>query len=415
MLKRLMSLIIFVLAIHMTAYAEDDALDLDFTNAPVERILQTIAMLAGKNLVLNEPVSNNMSLHVSHMNWQQALDLVMRTQHLSLQETGDTWFISNTQSMTNYLKTQNDFNTVLKQNTPLSTDIIQLNYANGQGLIDLISHDKALLSPRGQVAWDQRTNTLIITDTADHLSEMKTIIHSLDIPVTQIRLDARIVVVDKAALQAFGIQLNTEATDAMNMLGAINTASINLGISNPAGTIGFGIGKIAGNELDLQLQALETSGDGKVVSAPELIVSNNQTASIQQGSDVPFQTSTSSGATQIEFIPATLGLKVTPVLTKNGEINLALQVNKNSVSNQVGPSGNMPIINTAEVNTNVLVQSGQTIVLGGIYSETREHTVKQVPVLGGIPGIGWLFKNDQDSDKYTDLLIFVTPSIEKTG
>lgn len=407
MLKWLLIFLLFAAPL----YAEDDALDLDFTNAPVSKILETISELAGKNLVLDDAISGNMSLHVNHMNWPQALNLVLGSEHLSLKTVGDTWFISTNETLLNDLQEQNDVSTAIDENEPLETNLIALHYANGQGLIDLIGHDKALLSPRGQIAWDQRTNTLIITDTAAHIQNLDSVIRQLDIPVTQVRIDARIVVVDKSALQAFGVQLDTSATSAMNVLGAVNSATLDLGIANPAGTIGFGLGKLAGNELDLQLEALETSGDGKVISAPELTVSNNQTANIEQGSDVPFQTSTSSGATQIEFIPATLGLKVTPELTKNGEINLVLQVNKNSVSNEVGPSGNMPIINTSQVNTNVLVHNGQTIVLGGIYSEEQSHQVKQVPVLGGIPGLGWLFKNDHDSDKYTDLLIFVTPSV----
>lgn len=392
-------------------YAEDQGLDLDFNNAPIARILETIAELADKNIILDESVVGTMSLHVNHMNWQQALEIVLNGEHLSLKEEGDTWFISSNENMLNQLKANSDVSNALDQSEPLQTILIPLHYANGQGIIDLISHDKALLGTRGQLAWDKRTNTMMITDTKAHVIQVQKIINQLDIPVTQIRIDAKIVVVDKAALQAFGVQLDSEATSAMNLLGSITSASLNLGIANPAGTIGFGLGKIAGNELDLELQALETAGDGKVISAPELVVSENQTASIEQGSEVPFQTSTSSGATQIEFIPATLGLKVTPELTPSGKINLILQVNKNSVSNQVGPAGNMPIINTSEVNTNVLVQNGETIVLGGIYSEVRDHSVKQVPVLGGIPGLGWLFKNDQESEKYTDLLIFVTPTV----
>ncbi len=396
-------------------YAEDDSLNLDFTNAPVPQILATIAELAGMNLVLDQSVTGTMSLHVNHMNWQQALNLVLSTEHLSLKTMGNTWFVSDNETMVNTLKTEGQLTSAMDQSLPLETVLLPLHYANGQNLIDVISHDKALLSARGQIAWDQRTNTLVVTDTDSHVADIHSVVNSLDVPVQQIHIEARIVVVDKSALQAFGVQLDNGATNAMNLLGSISSATLNLGIANPAGTIGFGLGTLAGNELDLQLQALETSGDGKVISAPELTVSDNQEADIQQGSEVPFQTSTSSGATQIEYIPATLGLKVTPELTQNGEINLVLQVNKNSVSNEVGPSGNMPIINTSQVNTNVLVHNGQTIVLGGIYSEEDVHANKQVPVLGGIPGIGWLFRNSQDSQKYTDLLIFVTPSVVANG
>ncbi len=408
-------LLIFALLFALPLYGDDENLDLDFNNAPVAHILESIAELAGKNLVLDQSISSSMSLHVTHMNWKEALNLVLTTQNLSLKSVGNTWYINSNQNMLGMLKQQNEVDTALDQALPMQTELISLHYVDGQDLINLISHDKALLSPRGQIAWDSRTNTLIVTDTPEHLSQIQMVIASLDIPVEQIHIEARIVVVDKSALQAFGIELNNGATDAMNALGAIKGPVLNLGILNPAGTIGFGLGMIGGNELDLELQALEASGDGKVISAPELTVSNNATADIEQGSEVPFQTSTSSGATQIEFISATLGLKVTPQITENGDVNLVLQVNKNSVSNQVGPSGNMPIVDTAQVNTQVLVHNAQTIVLGGIYSEEHEHKETGVPVLGGIPGIGWLFRNNEESDKYTDLLIFVTPSIVESS
>ena len=223
--------------------------------------------------------------------------------------------------------------------------------------------------------------------------------------------EARIVVVDKSALQSLGVVLDNSATHAMNLLGSVNQAVINLPILNPAGTIGFGLGRIAGNELNLKLEALEVSGDGKVISAPELTVSNNQEAYIEQGSEIPFQTSTSSGATQVEFKKAVLGLRVIPQLAEGSKINLILQVNKDSISHQLGAAGDLPIINTSQVNTNVLVANGETIVLGGIYGEEKIHTLDEVPVLGGIPGIGWLFRSTNDSEKYTDLLIFVTPSL----
>jgi len=393
------------------SYAEDSGLDLDFTNAPVSQILQTIATLAGENLVLDQSVTGTMSLHVKHMKWPAALNLVLNAQKLSLKKLGHTWFIGSSAAMRDNFKQQADANTALDQSESLETILIPLHYTNGKSLADVILRDKALLSSRGQLSVDERTNTLIVTDTLSHLASIKTVVAKLDVPVQQVHIEARIVVVDKTALNAFGVTLDNSATSAMNLLGSVNKASVNLGLLNSAGTIGFGLGKLAGHELDLQLQALETSGDGKVISAPELTVSDHQTANVEEGSQVPFQTSTSSGATQIEFINAVLGLTVTPSITAEGKIDLHLKITKNSVSNQVGPAGDVPLINTSEVSTHVMLNNGQTMVLGGIYSEEHEHSKRQVPVLGGIPGIGWLFRNTQDSDKYTDLLIFVTPSI----
>ena len=409
MLKGL--LLLFLLGMFGFAYAEDQPLDLDFTDAPVTSIIQTIAQLAGKNVVIADDVSGTMSLHVNHMNWPQALNLVLQDQNLTLKNNGNTWTIGPTATLLNQEKTVPVVDEAQMLTVPVQTDFIQVHYANVKELQDLILQDKALLSAEGQIVMDRRTGTLIVTDTPDHLKMVAAVIAHLDVPVQQIHIEARIVIVDKSALESLGIVLDNSATQAMNLLGSVSQAVINLPILNPAGTIGFGLGKIAGSELNLELQALEASGDGKVISAPELTVSDNQEAYIEQGSEIPFQTSTSSGATQIEFKKAVLGLRVIPQLTENGQINLILQVNKDSISHQAGPAGDMPIINTSQVNTNVLVSNGETIVLGGIYGEEKIHALSQVPVLGGIPGIGWLFRSTTDSEKYTDLLIFVTPSL----
>ena len=352
-----------------------------------------------------------MSLHVNHMNWPQALNLVLQNQHLTLKNVNQTWYIGPTAAVLNATKAVTTVPTEAAVSVPVQTDFIQVHYANVKELQDLILQDSDLLSAQGQIVMDRRTGILIVSDTPAHLQMVKAVIAHLDIPVQQIHIEARIVIVDKSALQSLGIVLDNSATSAMNMLGSVSQAAINLPILNPAGTIGFGLGKLAGSELNLQLQALEASGDGKVISAPELTVSNNQEAYIEQGSEIPFQTSTSSGATQIEFKKAVLGLRVVPQLTEDDKINLILQVNKDSISHQTGAAGDMPIINTSQVNTNVLVSSGETIVLGGIYGEEKVHALNEVPVLGGIPGIGWLFRSTNDSEKYTDLLIFVTPSL----
>ena len=228
----------------------------------------------------------------------------------------------------------------------------------------------------------------------------------------EVEINARIVVVDKSALNAFGVMLGNVQPTSIKMLGSVVSApTINLPIANPSGTLAFGLGKLGGQELDLQLQALEAMGDGKIISAPELTVSENQKAYIEQGNEVPFQTSTSSGATQIEFKKAVLGLTVTPQIMEDGSINLSLLVNKDAVTAQDAAKTSTPIISTSEVSTNVRVQNGQTLALGGIYGEEKSTQTNQVPYLSGIPGVGWLFKSNQVSDKYTDLLVFITPKI----
>lgn len=394
-------------------WAEDEALDLDFSNAPVTHIIEALATIAQKNVVVSDTVVGQMSLHVKKMNWPEALNLVLQSQALSLKTVGDTWYISKTDDMLIHTKTQVD---ALQQNdlaADLITDFLHLHYARAKELQILLLQDKSLFSARGMIVVDTRTNTIVVTDTADHVKAVEAVVAALDVPVQQIHIEARIVEVNKSALQSLGVMLGTGAVQAMGALGSVNQANINLSIENPAGSLAFGLAHLSSGVLNLELQALETSGDGKVISAPELTVSDDQEAYIEEGSEVPYRTSTSSGATQIEFRKAVLGLKVVPHLTEKGQIQLHLQVNKDSISNLVSPVGTVPIINTSEVNTDVLVTEGETIVLGGIYSEEHLHDLRGIPILSGIPGVGFLFRSHHDADKYTDLLIFVTPSLAK--
>lgn len=410
-------LLIFLLIFSSMLYAEDEPLALDFTDAPVGDILNTIAEISGHNLVLGDGVDGTMSLHVVKMNWPEALQMVLLGQNLSLKNVNDhTWYISETSALANQVRSESDINKSLNDATPLTTAFFHLHYANPQKTLTLIQSNHALLSSRGQASLDQRTATLIISDVPQNLDLIKTLLQTIDVPVREVEIDARIVVVDKSALNAFGVMLGNVQPAPVKMLGSVVDApTINLPITNPAGTLAFGLGKLGGQELDLQLQALEAMGDGKIISAPELTVSENQEAYIEQGNEVPFQTSTSSGATQIEFKKAVLGLTVTPQIMEDGSINLSLLVNKDAVTAQDAAKTNTPIISTSEVSTNVRVQNGQTLALGGIYGEEKSTQTNQVPYLSGIPGVGWLFKSNQVSDKYTDLLVFITPKIVEDG
>jgi type IV pilus assembly protein PilQ len=411
------ALLILLLIFSGMLYAEDEPLDLDFTDAPVSDILNTIAEISGHNLVLGDGVDGTMSLNVVKMNWPEALHMVLLGQNLSLKNVNDhTWYISETSALANQVRSESDINKSLIDASPLVTEFFHLHYADPQKTLTLIQSNHALLSSRGQVSLDQRTATLVISDVPQNIALIKTLLQTIDVPVREVEIDARIVVVDKSALNAFGVMLGNVQPAPIKMLGSVVDApTINLPIANPSGILAFGLGKLGGQELDLQLQALETMGDGKIISAPELTVSENQEAYIEQGNEVPFQTSTSSGATQIEFKKAVLGLTVTPQIMEDGSINLSLVVNKDAVTAQDAAKTSTPIISTSEVSTNVRVQNGQTLALGGIYGEEKSTQTNQVPYLSGIPGVGWLFKSNQVSDKYTDLLVFITPKIIEDG
>lgn len=410
MLKFIFASLLFLCCCFL--YAEDEPLTLDFTEAPVADILNTIAEISGHNLVLGNNITGTMSLHVAKMNWPAALQLVLSKENLTLKNLDEhTWYIGDSATLLNQVRAQTEMSKSVSDALPLQTEFFHIRYGNPSDILSIVQGNHALLSARGQASLDQRTATLIVSDIPSSLDLVKTLLLKIDVPVKEIEINARIVVVNKSALSALGVLLgNNSQMNLTNLLGSVNSATIHLPIENPAGSLGFSLGKIAGQELDLQLQAMEAMGDGKVISAPELTVSDNHEAYIEQGSEVPFRTSTSSGATQIEFKKAVLGLKVTPQIMSDGSVNLKLQINKDSVTNQEGVN-NTPIIATSEVNTNVRVADGETLVLGGIYSENKSTQVNQVPLLSGIPGLGWLFKSKNIVDQYTDLLVFITPKI----
>jgi len=394
------------------SFAQDEeSLSLNFNDAPVTGILRTIAKLAQHNLLLADDVQGNMSLFVKKMNWPAALQLVLQSQHLQLQElNANTWYISKAKDQNASVSNVNTFNRVTPAR-PLSTRFFSIHYADPEAVLQLIQNNRALLPPEGQASIDRRTSTLVVSATEAQLSEIEKLLNTIDVPVPQVQIDARIVVVNKSALQALGVVLGQGENNPINLLGSIQKVAIRAPLIDPAGVLGFSLGSLNGQQLDLELQALETSGDGKIIAAPNLTVSNNQEAYIEEGNDVPYQTSTSSGATQIEFKKAVLGLKVTPQITGHGMLDLALQVNKDSVTARSASAGDVPIIATAELHTNLLVRDGQTVVLGGIYTEEKSLDHRGVPVLSGIPGLGWLFRSQRVSDKYTDLLVFITPRI----
>lgn len=388
----------------------ENLVDLDFHNAPVSAVLQSIAVISEKNVVVASDVSNLMSLHLKKMSIPTALRLVLESQNLKLRVMGNTWFIGKMEDFLAQSKVVLEALNQQELEEPLATDFLSIHYANVKALQALLLDDKALIGSRGHLAIDSRTNTLIVTDTAMHLKNIRRVVEHLDVSLVQVHVDAKIVEVDQSALEAFGILLSAASQASGAVLSSASVA-MNLPIDNPTGSLSLGLKHFMKGELDFQLQALEKSGKGKVISAPALTVLDNQEASIEQGNEVPYQTSTASGATQIEFKKAVLGLKVIPHVTEQREINLLLQVNKDSISQNIGPSGNIPIVNTAQVITNVLVESGETIILGGIYSEEQHEASTGIPILGSIPGFGWLFHNKNDSKRSADLLIFVTPTI----
>jgi len=343
----------------------------------------------------------------------------------------------------------------IQELAPLRSEYLQVNYAKAADLAELIkSQGGSLLSARGSVAVDERTNTLLMQDTAENLANIRRLVGTLDIPVRQVLIEARIVVVNDDFTRELGVRAgftgiysngnngiwqtsgSAEATDtglasALDNLanngtpypvevpvgaGAANRYNVNLPVVNPAGRLAF---MVLGSDyiVDLELSAAEAEGRGEIISSPRVITANQREAIIEQGTEIPYQESASSGAATVQFKKAVLALRVTPQITPDNRIILDLNVRKDSVGTVVVSSGglNVPSIDTRNITTQVLVNDGQTVVLGGILETERRETEKKVPYLGDIPGLGILFKQKSRTDNKDELLIFVTPKILREG
>jgi type IV pilus assembly protein PilQ len=343
----------------------------------------------------------------------------------------------------------------LQELAPLRSEYLQVNYAKAADLAALIkSQGNSLLSLRGTVAVDERTNTLLLQDSADKLTDIRRLVATLDIPVRQVLIEARIAIVNDDFTRELGVRAgytgitsngangvgivggSLEATDLGLASALTNVAAgqgpypidiptgdaasqrygVNLPVGSPAGRLAF---MLLGSDyiVDLELSAAQAEGRGEIVSSPRVITSNQKEASIEQGVEIPYQQSASSGATTVEFKKAVLALKVTPQITPDNRVILDLSVKKDSVGQVIVTSGgvNVPSIDTREITTQVLVNDGQTVVLGGILETERRESETKVPYLGDVPVLGRLFKTTRKENDKRELLIFVTPKILREG
>jgi type IV pilus assembly protein PilQ len=335
------------------------------------------------------------------------------------------------------------------QLSPLVSEVIQVNYAKASDLgILLKNKQNSILSDRGAVSFDERTNTLLVLDTTDKLADIRALVQRLDIPVRQVLIESRIVVASDTFERDFGVQWGvTEAntsgsnglfttsgtststnTTVSNFLGTgtlgVDTSpsdryNVNLPATPSSGTPGsLALALLSKNFLvDLELSALQAEGKGEIISSPHVITANAKQAQIKQGVEIPYQQGTSSGATSISFKDAVLSLSVTPQITPDSRIIMDLAVHDDAVGANVstGSGGSVPSIDTREVDTQVLVDNGQTVVLGGVYTQTLSYTLTKVPLFGDIPFLGVLFQNKQSINNKSELLVFITPKILSEG
>lgn len=405
-------------------------ISLDFQDVPVRQVLQIIAQVNGFNLVTTDTVSGNVTISLSGVPWDQALDMILKIKGLDKRLEGNILLIAPSEELTARETQQLQSKQQVADLAPLSSVNIQINYAKASEMANILKSENAsILSPRGSVTIDERTNTVLLRDTSATIEEAKKLIKALDVPIKQVLIESRMVTVRDNVDEQLGVRWgfsdqssdggvsgSLEGANAIaggNFPNLADRLNVNLPVSNPAGRIGLQIARLVdGTIIDLELSALESENKGEIIASPRITVANQREAYIEQGTEIPYVQATSSGATSVEFKKAVLSLKVTPHITPDNRIILDLVVTQDTrgetVSTSTGPA---VAIDTQEISTQVLVENGETIVLGGIFQQTSADDVAKVPLLGDLPIIGNLFKNTQRINEKRELLIFVTPKI----
>lgn len=403
------------------------AISLNFQDISVRTVLQIIADYNGFNLVTSDTVAGNITLRLDGVPWDQALDIILRVKGLDKRMEGNILMVAPSDELA--AREARDLQALqqVEELAPLYSEYVQVNYAVAAEFAALIkSEDNSILTDRGSVSVDERTNTLLIRDTANSIEDIKRMVSVLDIPVRQVIIEARMVTVKDNINEELGIRWGVTDTDGESStsgsLEGANTAgngtvpslsdrlNVNLPAATPAGSIAFQVARLAdGTILDLELSAMEKENKGEIIASPRITTANQKEAYIEQGVEIPYQEAASSGATSVQFKKAVLSLTVTPHITPDDRIILDLVVTQDTVSTVT--NGSAPAIDTQRIGTQVLVNNGETIVLGGIYQQQIINSVTKVPVLGDIPYFGWMFRNSNNFNEKKELLIFVTPRI----
>ena len=389
-----------------------ERLSLNFQSIEVRSVLQLIADFTGLNIVVSDQVRGEITLRLKDVPWDQALAIILRTQGLDKRQQGNVLYIDKAENIRRHEKEELQATVDVQERVPLKTEIITLNYADATEMAHLLksgSGKNSILSDRGSVTIDKRTNSLLVQDTPSKLDEIRALITKLDVSVKQVMIETRIVTASDKFTHELGVAFSggNQSANASGTLGG--DFDVSLGANNPAGTVGLKLTKIPlGAQLDLELSAAQVEDQAEIIANPRIITSNKRKARIEQGVEIPYQEATSSGATNTAFKKAVLSLEVVPHITKDNRINLELVVSRDSVG---AIFNGVPSIDTREVETQVLVRNGQTIVLGGIFEETRAKNKASIPFFGDLPLVGKLFRHDINRNDKSELLIFVTPKI----
>ena len=423
-----------------------DKLSLNFQNIPVRSVLQLLADFTGLNMVVSDSVQGNITLRLKNVPWDQALDIILKSKGLAMRRNGNVILVAPTEEIAAREKLELEAQKQVAELAPLHSELIQVNYAKAEDLANLLkSQENRLLSERGNVTVDTRTNTLLVQDTAAKLDEIRALIKKLDIPVRQVLVESRVVIANDDFARDLGVrfgftrgELRQNQGDRTWIVGGgmpghlNNTQPIVPGIENPAGsgsealmvnlpkTLGGArggamnllVGTVGSYLLQLELSAMQKEGRGEVISNPRVITSDQNTAVIKQGIEIPYQQATSSGATSVSFKEAVLKLEVTPHITPDDRLIMDLVITKDNADFTKAVLG-VPPLEKREVQTRVLVDNGETVVLGGVFERTRGTNEEKIPLFGDLPVVGWAFKQQYKEDNKKELLIFITPKIIK--
>lgn len=410
-----------------------EKLSLNFQNVEVRTVLQVIAEFTGLNIITSDSVGGSLTLRLKDVPWDQALDIILQAKGLDQRKTGNVMWIAPRDELAAKEKSELESRKQISELEPTRTEFFQLKYHKAEALKVILSDDKQkILSPRGSAVIDPRTNQVVVQDIPSKLEQIRELLAKIDIPVRQVMIEARIVEAEDGFQRNLGVKLSgLYAKNSTAVGGGLTTKTY----TNPdgstvpgpaiagdkpllslpaAGIGGFSPASIAmlivGSDgiLGLELNALEQDGKLKIISSPRLVTADQVEAMIEDGQEIPYSSSSQNGATTVEFKKATLSLRVTPQITPDGSVFMDVQVNKDSRGENT-LSG--PAINTKQIRTKVLVESGGTVVIGGIYIEDNSNTVTQVPLLGDLPYLGNLFKNRAVNKVRRELLIFLTPRV----
>jgi len=425
-----------------------EKLSLNFQDIDVRSVLQLLADFTGLNVVVSDTVGGNLTLRLKNVPWDQALDIILRTKGLAQRKSGNVILIAPAAEIANAERLELQAAQQVRELEPLISEFIQINYANASTLSGIISSStSSLISTRGAITVDDRTNTLLVRETPSQIAEIRALVAELDVPIKQVLIESRIVSATDNFSKSLGVRFGFSRTDTFESAHGDDPFALNqdnysytIGGKEPgdttyaAGTtsfhtggqdnylvdlpsslggasLGLAIGKIGSHLLQLELSAMQAEGRGEIISNPRLVTADKNEATIKAGVQIPYQEASSSGATSISFVDAVLSLAVKPQITPDNRIIMDLAVNKDAVSSVV--VGSIPAVDTQQITTQAIVDNGETVVLGGIYERSVSSAVSRVPFFSDLPYVGWAFRNKLNTDNKSELLIFVTPKILK--